>query len=145
MQMVKHIIAITLMATVAMGADRYSRDKEIVTDNETGLQWQDDSEAKTIRKTWEEAITHCEQLALDRGGWRLPSINELESLIDYGRYDPAIDQELYLKMSIVIFIGHLRVRLIIVVMCGLSVSTMAVRVTALRIGVVSSVVCVKIP
>ena len=90
----KSIIAITLMANLAIGADRFSRDdaKEIVTDNKTRLQWQDDSEAKTIEKTWQGAIEHCE--ALDLGGyddWRLPNVNELESLIDYGRYDPAMD------------------------------------------------------
>ena len=75
-------------------APSYTRDdaKEIVTDTVTGLQWQDDSEAKTIEKTWQEAIEYCSDLRL--GGhtdWRLPNINELESIVDYGRDQPAID------------------------------------------------------
>ncbi len=77
------------------GAARsYTRDnaKEIVIDNTTKLQWQDNSDAKTVRKTWSEAKEYCENLTL--GGyddWRLPSASELLTLLDYGRYDPAID------------------------------------------------------
>ena len=89
----KSIIAITLMVSFAIGADRYSRDKEIVIDSQTGLQWQDDIEAKTVIKNWQEAIAHCEALTLGgHSDWRLPNIKELESIIDYGRYDPMIDR-----------------------------------------------------
>ena len=48
-----------------MGLSRsYSRDdvNEIVTDNITGLKWQDNSEAKTVTKNWNEAISYCEDL-----------------------------------------------------------------------------------
>ena len=77
------------------GAARsYTRDntKEIVIDNTTNLQWQDNSDAKTVQKTWSEAKDYCENLTL--GGyddWRLPSDRELLTIVDYGRYDPAID------------------------------------------------------
>ena len=75
-------------------APSYTRDdaKEIVTDNITSWQWQDDSEAKTVKKNWNDAKTYCTNLRL--GGyndWRLPNMNQLESLIDYGRGDPSID------------------------------------------------------
>ena len=90
MQIIKTIIAISLIATMAM-ADRFSRDKEIVMDSETGLQWQDDSEAKTIVENWQGAIDYCESSTL--GGytdWRLPNIRELKSIVDRRRYNPAI-------------------------------------------------------
>jgi hypothetical protein len=41
---------------------------------------------------WANAITYCEDL--DLGGytdWRLPYEYELQSIVDYSRYNPAID------------------------------------------------------
>jgi len=90
----------------------YTRDdsKEIVVDNSTGLMWQDNSEAKTVRKPWvtqanwdagkhddtsgDTATTYCTNLIL--GGyddWRLPSRKELGTLVDYGRVNPSLDTE----------------------------------------------------
>jgi len=69
----------------------YSRSGEIVTDNITKLQWQDNEEAKTVEKSWEDAKSYC--LALSLGGksdWRLPTRKELKSIVDYGKVNPAI-------------------------------------------------------
>ncbi|MCP4971815.1 MAG: hypothetical protein GY932_14620, partial [Arcobacter sp.] len=47
------------------GEDRsYTRGSEIVIDQTTSLQWQDDADAKNITKTWEEAKTYCEDKSL---------------------------------------------------------------------------------
>jgi uncharacterized protein (TIGR02145 family) len=65
--------------------DKFTRDntKEIVIDNFTKLQWQDDSTAKTIKVNWDTATTStCQNLTL--GGysdWRLPTIEELKSIL----------------------------------------------------------------
>ena len=71
----------------------YTRDDttNIVNDHVTGLQWQDNAEAKTITKNWADAKTYCNSLSLDGGGWRLPTIQELRGLSDYGRTNPAIN------------------------------------------------------
>lgn len=70
----------------------YSRSGNIVTDNATKLQWQDDEAAKTTFKGWEDAKTHCSSLMLDGySDWRLPSVQELLNIIDLGKYNPAID------------------------------------------------------
>ena len=70
----------------------YTRAGNIVTDHITGLQWQDDSNAKTVTKTWEEAKTYCEAKMLDGySGWRLPTRKELVGISDYGRGFPAIN------------------------------------------------------
>lgn len=78
--------------------------KGVVTDHATGLEWQDN---KHISKSWasfqnmynpskytdtsgDTATTHCENLALDGDGWRLPTKDELESIVDFGRDDPSI-------------------------------------------------------
>ena len=63
-----------------------------VTDKATGLVWQksDDDDLKT----WSEAREYCQNLELPSGGWtdwRLPSVEELISIVDYGAHDPAIN------------------------------------------------------
>jgi hypothetical protein len=93
-----------------MGVDRsYTRNaNDTVTDNVTGLMWQDDAAVAIESKTWitqenndtadynntlgDTAATYCEELEL--GGhtdWRLPSRAELVSLSDYGKSAPAVD------------------------------------------------------
>jgi hypothetical protein len=61
-----------------------------VTDTVTGLMWQqaDDGQGRT----WESALSYCEALDLaGRTDWRLPDIRELQSIVDDGRYLPAIN------------------------------------------------------
>ena len=63
-----------------------------ITDTSTGLMWQKATAPGTY--TWEQALTYCENLTLPAGGysdWRLPNRNELQSIVDYSRYNPAID------------------------------------------------------
>lgn len=62
-----------------------------VTDKETNLVWmkQDDG----TRRKWKEAKEYCEEnkAKLPGEGWRLPTVKELISIIDYEKYNPAID------------------------------------------------------
>jgi hypothetical protein len=69
-----------------------------VTDNLTGLVWLKNANP-CGKKTWQEAIDYCKALASGQAGltdgsqagdWRLPSVNELISLLDYAYYNPAI-------------------------------------------------------
>jgi hypothetical protein len=69
-----------------------------VTDNLTGLIWLKDANAFGSR-TWTNALTDCATLnngehgltdGSVEGDWRLPNVQELQSLIDYGRYNPAL-------------------------------------------------------
>jgi hypothetical protein len=83
------------MALIAIGtlanAD-FTKSGDIITDNTTGLQWQDDTTAASIYLTWQGAIDHCEAFTL--GGytdWRLPNKNELLSIVDLSRWNPAIN------------------------------------------------------
>ena len=71
----------------------YVRDAttQIITDNITGLMWQDD--ATSALMIWADAINYCENIVTLGGytDWRLPNSLELVSLVDYGRNSPAID------------------------------------------------------
>jgi len=66
-----------------------------ITDNATGLMWQQADDGTT--RDWEEALSYSENLSL--GGysdWRLPNAKELHSILDYTRCpsetsSPAID------------------------------------------------------
>jgi hypothetical protein len=69
-----------------------------VTDNLTGLIWMKNANAFDQR-TWADALSDANGLksgdagltdGSQAGDWRLPNIRELESLIDNGRYDPAL-------------------------------------------------------
>jgi len=84
------ILLIMIGLSSLLTAD-FTRDaNDIVTDNITGLEWQDDSIGSPMN--WKSAIDNCEALSL--GGhedWRLPNINELTSLVDGIEGYPMID------------------------------------------------------
>ncbi len=62
-----------------------------VTDSEKGLMWQQATPNDTY--LWKEALDYCNGLTLaGHSDWRLPNLNELQSLVDYGGYDPVIDE-----------------------------------------------------
>lgn len=55
--------------------------KEAVFDKETGLVWEQSPSPSTF--TWFTALAHCYDLEVGgRKGWRLPTIEELASLVD---------------------------------------------------------------
>jgi hypothetical protein len=68
----------------------------VVIDWSTKLMWQklevtdDDGEVRAM--TWEEALKYCETLDLaGYDDWRLPNVNELQSIVDHEKTGPAID------------------------------------------------------
>jgi hypothetical protein len=63
-----------------------------VTDNLTGLMWTRDANMAG-GMTWSDAIDYCNNLNYaGYTDWRLPNINELESLIDAEQYGPALPE-----------------------------------------------------
>jgi len=65
-------------------------DNGTVTDTETGLMWQ--KETAPSKYTWQESLAYAEGLSLGgHSDWRLPNRNELQTLVDYSRYNRAID------------------------------------------------------
>jgi hypothetical protein len=61
-----------------------------VTDHCTGLMWQKETAPGSYN--WQDALKYCEGLEL--GGypdWRLPTVRDLQCIVDLGRVGPAID------------------------------------------------------
>ena len=57
-------------------------DDEAVLDKETGLVWAKNANLAGEQKTWWYAIYYCRNLIIaHRKGWRLPTIEELASLV----------------------------------------------------------------
>lgn len=65
---------------------------EAVLDKETGLVWAKDANLPNGSKDWQDAITYCRQSVRigDRKGWRLPTVEELASLVDTTQENPAL-------------------------------------------------------
>jgi len=69
-------------------APHYTQANGTVYDTQTNLTWQ---QAFPIQRyAWADATAYCADLALDGAGWRLPSINELQTLVD-DSVNPSID------------------------------------------------------
>ena len=70
-------------------------DEPVVIDNNTGNMWQ--RKIPPVEELYyEEAYRYCEDLTY--GGyddWRLPSMEDLMTIADYGKYDPAADTEYF--------------------------------------------------
>jgi len=69
-----------------------------VTDNLTGLIWLKNANCDGLNN-WADALTYCANLASGScgltdgsvaGEWRLPNVKEMQSLIDFGYYNPAL-------------------------------------------------------
>ncbi len=61
-----------------------------ISDKETGLMWAKAGSEKELN--FEGAKNYCKNLKLAKHkDWRLPTIKELISIIDYEKYRPAID------------------------------------------------------
>jgi hypothetical protein len=82
--------------------DAFTDNKDgTVTDNLTGLMWTKDANVPKGCMMWQEAIDYTNKLTLyGYSDWRLPTVKELLSLIDYSEYNPAIPLEhLFLNMQ----------------------------------------------
>jgi rhodanese-related sulfurtransferase len=88
-----------MIGVSSLTASSFSRNANgVVIDSRTNLEWQDDysdNGNNITETTWQSAIDYCENLNLDgKSDWRLPNLNEITSLVDDSRFNPAIDSSL---------------------------------------------------
>ena len=78
---------------------RYAEDASTVYDNKTKLTWQKATNPTT--EVWSSARSYCSNLGKTLGGtgWRLPTIRELLSIVDFTAQPPAIDPALPLSWA----------------------------------------------
>jgi hypothetical protein len=71
---------------------RFDLSGEQVLDRLTGLRWRRDADLTGAPLTWEDALAAVHELNRKEPGpvWRLPNINELETLVDASRAMPAL-------------------------------------------------------
>jgi hypothetical protein len=82
-----------LSVPMADAASLVNNGNGTVTDNRTGLTWQ---QGEPGAMTWGSALSYCEGRSLGgHSDWRLPNIRELASLTDDTRYSPAIDTSFF--------------------------------------------------
>lgn len=68
----------------------------VIIDNNTNLMWEKKPDGNVEdRYTWDEAFAYIDELnTVNFAGyddWRIPNAKELQSIVDYGRSEPAID------------------------------------------------------
>jgi hypothetical protein len=83
---------------VALPRPRFRNNNGTITDTATGLVWLQNANAFGPL-TWAQALDACSTLASGQAGltdgstagqWRLPNREELSSLVDFGRFSPAL-------------------------------------------------------
>jgi hypothetical protein len=88
------VVAFLLAVPARLGranapAGQYSVIENTVVDTKTSLNWSQSLATSTF--AWNDAVSYCSMLPLQGGGWRLPSQNELQTLVDETRAHPSID------------------------------------------------------
>ncbi len=64
----------------------------VIVDKDLGIYWQDDFAAGETSEDWADSVDYCKKLKLGNlVGWRLPTFQELFSIVDYTKYKPAIN------------------------------------------------------
>ena len=82
------VILLIMIGLSLLQAD-FIKTGDVVKDTVSKLEWQDNKIGS--QTTWQGAIDRCEALVLNgHSDWRLPNINELKSLIDRSKSNPAI-------------------------------------------------------
>ena len=93
------IVLLIMMGFSILMAEFIKKD-EVVRDTESALLWQDNSAVESTEVVYGGAKAYCKQLELaGHNDWRLPTVIELQSIVDLTRYDPAIKRGFHFTAS----------------------------------------------
>lgn len=66
----------------------------MVKDDSTKLLWEDTPHVELTKVNYNQAKQYCEELTIEKyENWRLPTLQELLTIVDYKRYKPALLKE----------------------------------------------------
>ncbi|MCK9492490.1 MAG: DUF1566 domain-containing protein [Sulfurimonas sp.] len=86
-----NIFILSLFITCSANADIVKNSANTIKDTKTNYLWEDTKEVATTKRTFEEAVSHCQNLELDgHKSWKLPGFVELFSIVDTKVYNPTI-------------------------------------------------------
>lgn len=83
-----------VIITMAIALSALMAETTIVKDPKTNLMWEDTPHVREAKIRQPRSVIYCKELTV--GGfedWRLPTIHELLTIIDYARISPAILRE----------------------------------------------------
>ena len=83
------VAGLTVSAHADAPAGRYAITNGTVYDTKTKLTWQ--QAVPSTKYAWADAKTYCSGLSLAGTGWRLPTVKELQTIVDESRRSPSID------------------------------------------------------
>jgi hypothetical protein len=88
----RYVLLLLIGLNIYASSIEDTKTKGILYDKKSGLFWQDQkaNSDKNKKVIYEKAIEYCKELKLGGYRWRLPTIDELKSIVDYKREDKAI-------------------------------------------------------
>jgi len=90
---VKYIFYILLYFNIVL-CDNFVKGENIVLDITNNMVWQDNIEVVQNASTFSEAKEYCRSLFLNGfSDWKLPTIKELQTIVDITRVKPAINDQ----------------------------------------------------
>jgi len=93
------MILLSMLGFTFLIADLHRVENSVV-DSTSKLVWQDSHAVEQKELLYDEAKAYCNTLVLDKqNGWRLPSIYELQSIVDLTQYDPALQRGFHFGLS----------------------------------------------
>jgi hypothetical protein len=94
----KKILLFIVLTFHLFSEDRFQISGDVIKDFRTELMWQRESSYNTMN--WSRAKNYCQNLSLaGYRDWRLPHIDELKSIVNYERYNPATFNGFKLKTT----------------------------------------------
>jgi len=97
--MIKNLVLVISLAASLLAVEIIIDDSTDSKSNKSyketsGLVWQDDRAGLTVTRTWTDSSRYCQDLVLENNSdWRLPTIGELESIVDYTKKDKTINDD----------------------------------------------------
>lgn len=86
-----------IQAGLKFTTDRFTKCKQTIYDNDTGLTWLQDANVHKDMMDWKSALDSISMMnramAYGHNDWRVPNILELDSLTDMGQHSPALSDE----------------------------------------------------